>query len=128
MGGIVPHITLKSIANDEPAAEEVLVDRPEEMSGITRVTGPFTLEATIPTPVDYEGDGVEDSGSEDAGEHGDFVDRMVEVLRRSPDLRLPGRLSGWNRCEGPRRHSPCPPRRWWPGNRWRWYLVRRTGR
>jgi len=29
VGGIVPHITLKSIANDEPPEEEVLVDRPE---------------------------------------------------------------------------------------------------
>jgi adenine-specific DNA-methyltransferase len=87
VGGIVPHVTLKSIANDEPPAEEVLVDRPEETRGITRVTGPFTLEATIPTPVDYEGDGEEDSGSSE--EHADFVDRMVEVLRRSPELRLP---------------------------------------
>ena len=29
VGGIVPHITLKSIANNEPPGEEVLVDRPE---------------------------------------------------------------------------------------------------
>jgi adenine-specific DNA-methyltransferase len=41
-------------------------------------------------PVDFDADGVEDSGSEDVEEHGDFSDRMVEVLRRSPDLRLPG--------------------------------------
>jgi adenine-specific DNA-methyltransferase len=90
VGGIVPHVTLKSIANDEPPAEEVLVDRPEEVRGVTRVAGPFTLEATIPVPVDFDADGVEDSGSEEAEEHGDFVDRMVEVLRRAPDLRLPG--------------------------------------
>jgi adenine-specific DNA-methyltransferase len=90
VGGIVPHVTLKSIANDEPPAEEVLVDRPEETRGITRVAGPFTVEATIPVPVDFDADGIEDSGSEEAEEHGDFVDRMIEVLRRSPDLRLPG--------------------------------------
>ncbi len=30
VGGIVPHITSSSIANNEPPAEEVLVDRPEE--------------------------------------------------------------------------------------------------
>ena len=53
VGGIVPHVTLKSIANDEPPAEEVLVDRPEVDSKITRVSGPFVVEATIPTPVDY---------------------------------------------------------------------------
>jgi adenine-specific DNA-methyltransferase len=91
VGGIVPHVTLKSIANDEPPAEEVLVDRPEETRGITRVSGPFVLEATIPTPVDYEGDGEEDSGAAEG--YADFVDRMVEVLRRSPDLRLPGNVS-----------------------------------
>lgn len=88
-GGIVPHITLKSIANNEPPAEEVLVDRPEEDRKVTRVTGPFCFEATIPTPVDWEGDGKEDSGT--AGEsHGSFVDRMLEVLRRSPVLHVGG--------------------------------------
>jgi adenine-specific DNA-methyltransferase len=52
IGGIVPHVTLKSIANNEPPEEEVLVDRPEVESKITRVTGAFCVEATIPTPVD----------------------------------------------------------------------------
>ncbi len=88
VGGIVPHVTLKSIANDEPPAEEILVDRPETVNSITRVTGPFAFEATIPTPVDYEGDGVEDSGAAD--DYGSFVDRMIEVLRKSPLLRLEG--------------------------------------
>ncbi|MDA8239707.1 MAG: site-specific DNA-methyltransferase [Nitrospiraceae bacterium] len=90
VGGIVPHITLKSIANNEPPSEEVLVDRPETVNSITRVTGPFCLEATIPTPVDWEGDGVEDSGAPEAKEYGSFVDRMLEVLRRSPVLHLDG--------------------------------------
>ncbi len=90
IGGIVPHITLGSLANNEPPAEEVLVDRPEEQSGITRVTGPFCVEATIPTPVDWEGDGVNDSGSVSAEAYGSFVDRMLEVLRKSPVLRLEG--------------------------------------
>ena len=90
VGGIVPHVTLKSIANNEPPAEEVLVDRPEVENGITRVTGPFCVEATIPTPVDWEGDGVEDSGTVSAEAYGSFVDRMLEVLRKSPVLRLEG--------------------------------------
>jgi len=90
VGGIVPHITLKSIANDETPGEEVLVDRPEEINKITRVCGPFCFEATIPTPVDWEGDGVEDSGAVTAESHGDFVARMLEVLRKSPVLRLAG--------------------------------------
>jgi len=97
VGGIVPHVTLKCIANNEPPEEEVLVDRPEQDNKITRVTGPFCVEATIPTPVDWEGDGIEDSGvGEDrlkAGlqtDHGAFVDRMLEVLRKSPVLHLGG--------------------------------------
>ncbi|MBI4000547.1 MAG: site-specific DNA-methyltransferase [Nitrospira defluvii] len=90
VGGIVPHVTLKSIANNEPPAEEVLVDRPEQQNGITRVTGPFCFEATIPTPVDWEGDGIEDSGAISAEAYGSFVDRMLEVLRKSPVLRLEG--------------------------------------
>lgn len=90
VGGIVPHVTLKSIANNEPPAEEVLVDRPEVANKITRVAGPFCLEATIPTPVDWEGDGIEDSGVPEAGEHSSFIDRMLEVLRRSPVLHLDG--------------------------------------
>jgi adenine-specific DNA-methyltransferase len=90
VGGIVPHVTLKSIANNEPPAEEVLVDRPEQDNKTTRVTGPFCFEATIPTPVDWEGDS-EVSDSEPgrvAPESGDgsFLDRMLEVLRKSPVL------------------------------------------
>lgn len=90
VGGIVPHITLGSIANNEPPAEEVLVDRPEVEKGITRVTGPFCVEATIPTPVDWEGDGIEDSGTVSPEAYGSFVDRMLEILRKSPVLRLEG--------------------------------------
>jgi adenine-specific DNA-methyltransferase len=77
------------IANDEEPEVEVLVDRPEETSGVTRVSGPFVVEATIPTPVDWEADGEEDSGV-DMRERGAFLDRMLEVLRKSPVLRLEG--------------------------------------
>lgn len=87
VGGIVPHVTLKSIAKDEPPEEEVLVDRPEINNKITRVTGPFVLEATIPTPVDIDGDGAEDSGAPDDAP---YIDRMLEALRRNPSLLMPG--------------------------------------
>jgi adenine-specific DNA-methyltransferase len=87
VGGIVPHVMLKSIANNEPPAEEVLVDRPELDSKITRVSGPFCVEATIPTPRDWE----EASASGlTAGADGSFVDRMIEILRKTPVLRLEG--------------------------------------
>ncbi len=91
VGGIVPHVTLRSIANDEPAREEVLFDRPEKDANVTRVSGPFCVEATIPAPVDWEGDGEEDSGDLSAAEDYDrHVLRMLEVLRHSPVLRLGG--------------------------------------
>ncbi len=87
VGGIVPHITLKSIANNEPPAEEVLVDRPEVTKGVVRVTGPFTFEATIPTAegldTDPETPGIQSEP------HESFVARMLEVLRKAPVLRLP---------------------------------------
>jgi len=89
VGGIVPHITLKSIApNNEPPAEEVLVDRPEIVKGVVRVTGPFTFEATIPTA---EGlDTEPDTPGMQGESHEQYVQRMLEVLRRAPVLRLPG--------------------------------------
>lgn len=90
VGGIVPHVTLKSIANDEPPAEEILVDRPEKDEKVTRVTGPFTVEATVPTPVDWDADGVPDAVGEKPEEYGDFVNRLLEILRKSPVLQLGG--------------------------------------
>ena len=40
----VPHITLKSLANDEPPATETLFDQPEVDRKKLRVSGPFTVE------------------------------------------------------------------------------------
>jgi adenine-specific DNA-methyltransferase len=94
IGGIVPRITLRSIANVEPPEQEVLVDRPEEDKTITRITGPFCFEASIPTPLDVEDQlrpeterNAEETPSEQAGS---FADRMLDILRRSPLLRLEG--------------------------------------
>mgnify|MGYP001309330334 CR=1 FL=1 len=90
VGGIVPHITLGSIANNEPPKYEVLVDRPEEQSGITRVCGPFVFEATIPTASNFGGESPSPLTPLPEGEGDKFVDRMIEVLRASPVLHLPG--------------------------------------
>jgi adenine-specific DNA-methyltransferase len=97
VGGLVPHVTLKSIAKDEPPAMEVLVDRPEVNDTVTRVSGPFVVEATIPPAQDL-------SDSASAGDDemvravatsnpATHIDRMVEVLRQSQTLRLPGNRS-----------------------------------
>ena len=46
----VPHITLKSIANNEPPAKETLYDKPEIDKTKVRISGPFTVES-LPAPV-----------------------------------------------------------------------------
>jgi adenine-specific DNA-methyltransferase len=46
----VPHITLKSIANNEPPAQETLYDKPLKDKSRARVSGPFTVEA-VPAPM-----------------------------------------------------------------------------
>ncbi|MHB2025113.1 MAG: site-specific DNA-methyltransferase [Elusimicrobiota bacterium] len=46
----VPHVTLKSIANNEPPAQETLYDQPLMDKHRGRITGPFTVEA-VPAPV-----------------------------------------------------------------------------
>lgn len=45
----VPHVTLKSIANNEPPATETLYDQPFTDRSRARVSGPFTVEA-VPSP------------------------------------------------------------------------------
>jgi adenine-specific DNA-methyltransferase len=45
----VPHITLKSIANNEPPGTETLYDQPYVDNKRMRVSGPFTVEA-VPAP------------------------------------------------------------------------------
>jgi adenine-specific DNA-methyltransferase len=88
VGGVVPHITLKSIANNELPQEEVLVDRPEVVRSITRVSGPFVVEATIPMPMGWEQE--DTKPVEVREEQGAFEDRMQEVLRKVKTIRLPG--------------------------------------
>jgi len=46
----IPHITLKSIARNEPADFETLYDQPIIDKSKKRITGPFTVES-VPSPV-----------------------------------------------------------------------------
>lgn len=75
----VPHITLKSIANDEPAQEEMLYDQPEPDKKKLRVSGPFTVE-TLQNfePVAPE---VLDRDIPDAAEMESFEERIFEHLK-----------------------------------------------
>jgi len=90
VGGLVPRITLKSIANDEDPKMEVLVDRPEVNDKITRVCGPFTVEATIQAAMSMEEDAEGASAQPQSSSPRAYLDRMIEVLRQSKSLSLPG--------------------------------------
>jgi adenine-specific DNA-methyltransferase len=82
VGGLVPHITLGAIANNEPPKMEVLVDRPEKKSGVTRLTGRFVVEATLPLAYGADGE------AQDLGADLDWIERMIAILRASPVLYL----------------------------------------
>lgn len=93
IGGLVPRITLKSIVNDEEPEIITLVDRPEVNNKITRVCGPFTVEATIQAAMNMEEDSAAPSPQPAASSPRAYLDRMIEVLRQSKTLRLPGNVT-----------------------------------
>lgn len=64
------------------------MDRPEVESGVVRVSGPFVVEATIPTAIEVGS--TETASDREATYQVDPISRMIEVLRRSPTLRLAG--------------------------------------
>ena len=70
----VPHITLKSLANDEPADQEILYDQPIVNNDIVRVSGPLTVESLSPHRVS---DAQEMLSSEN------FVETVVSNLLKS---------------------------------------------
>ena len=77
----VPHITLKSLANNEPAAEEFLYDQPLEDKKRMRVSGPFTVETlqnlNVLSPESLELHNAE------ADENREFQDRIFSHLQSS---------------------------------------------
>ncbi|MBW1741468.1 MAG: site-specific DNA-methyltransferase [Deltaproteobacteria bacterium] len=74
----VPHITLKSIANNEPPKEETLYDQPKVDRKKTRITGPFTVEA-VPS---LRARSLEEIEKENQGT-GESVARSGETLRQT---------------------------------------------
>ncbi len=75
----VPHITLKSIANNEPPAQETLYDQPLIDRKKTRVSGPFTVEA-VPAPAVKSIDEILDVTPQPADSS---IARSGETLRQS---------------------------------------------
>lgn len=91
VGGLVPHLTLGSIANNEEPDMVTIVDRPETANGIVRVSGPFTVEATIQAAMNMEEDSTTPQPTTSSPRA--YLDRMIEVLRQSKTLRLPGNVT-----------------------------------
>jgi adenine-specific DNA-methyltransferase len=106
---IVPHITLKSIANNEPPAQETLYDQPFIDNSRARVPGPFTLEA-VPAPVVKPISEIREDLPADQS-----VSRSGETLRQSEwrdELFRTGiRGKGGQRIEFSRM-EPLPATRW----------------
>jgi adenine-specific DNA-methyltransferase len=67
----VPHITLKSLANDEPAEEETLYDQPTEDKKRLRVAGPFTVETL------QSFDTIAPAALEERGEYDESFERRI---------------------------------------------------
>ncbi len=106
----VPHITLKSIANNEPPKEETLYDQPRVDKKKTRITGPFTVEA-VPS---LRARSLEEIEKEDQGT-GESVSRSGETLRqaqwRDELLRTGVRAKGGSKLEFTRM-EPLSGTRW----------------
>ncbi len=79
----VPHITLKSIAQNEPAETETLYDQPAVNHKRARVSGPFTVEAIAP-PVE-EVPAPSDAPTSAHGRResvGDHITNLIALLRK----------------------------------------------
>lgn len=75
----VPHVTLKSLANNEPPETETLYDQPEQDKKKLRVAGPFTVE----TLQSFEPIAPEDMAAvdTDSGSVSRFMDLVFEHLK-----------------------------------------------
>lgn len=93
VGGLVPHITLSSIANEEEPGTVTIGDKPEINKKITRVCGPFTVEATIQAAMNMIEDEKDGNARLQSSSPRAYLDRMIEVLRQSKTLRLPGNVT-----------------------------------
>ena len=75
----VPHITLKSLANDLEPDEEILYDQPKEDKKKIRVAGPFTVE----TLQSFNVVNPDEIGVDERNEAEDFQERIFAHLKSS---------------------------------------------
>ncbi len=77
----VPHVTLKSIAQNEPAQKEILFDKPEIDRKKIRVAGPFTVEG-IPQHSAEVGAVLELPLKEHHTDAENHIHTLIELLRK----------------------------------------------
>lgn len=97
----VPHVTLRSIAQNEPPETETLYDQPLQERGKTRVSGPFTVEQIPSFGIDAADDATYDptaldevARADDLRHRGETdpvrsIGELVDLLRID-GVRLPG--------------------------------------
>lgn len=93
IGGLLPKVTLKTFAKNEDPQSVTIVDKPEIARGVTRVSGPFTVEATIQAAMSMDDDVRQEATQPQTSNPRAYLDRMIEVLRQSKTLRLPGNVT-----------------------------------
>lgn len=93
IGGLMPRLSMKSFTKNESSDYETIVDRPELATSVVRVCGPFTVEATIQAAMSLDEDIPVQSSQQQQANPRAYLDRMVEVLRQSKTLRLPGNVT-----------------------------------
>ena len=104
----VPHITLKSLANDEPPEDETLYDQPEVDNKSLRVAGPFTVE-TLQAFEPESPEAIDESTNTDDLQN--FEDRIFEHMKSAGIknglknetaifIRIERLASGWLHAEG----------------------------
>ena len=72
----VPHITLKSIANNEPPSQETLYDKPLKDTGKVRVSGPFTVES-LPAPVVFSPEEAAELDPDEGARQADWREQLL---------------------------------------------------
>ena len=133
----VPHVTLRSIAQNEPPEQERLYDQPEIDRSKVRVSGPFTVEA-IPVPAMEDvalasgRPAAADGGATAVGDRrysegrvanpaADHITTMIELLRKA-GVNFPGGKKllllnlrplgvGWLHAEAEARQNGGKPQR-----------------
>ena len=91
--GIAYQHTLGGLAGEEDPKPVFFRENPERAYPVTRVAGPFTVEATVQAATSMEEDADGTSAPPQSSSPRAYLDRMIEVLRQSKMLRLPGNVT-----------------------------------